>query len=280
MDTNADPTNEVPINADPTNEVLIDTALPVNHGAPTGEALIALGRLVDAGGDGLVLADEEVMDTAGRVCGSVLVVGVETWAAVVAGVEASRLGEGGSACGGDRLWEEGFAVGLRRGGRGSWRPARWREGFAAGRARAGTVRVRVWRGPGADGRPLGIEVASRRQALGLSQSELAALVPCQQSKVSEGESGGRPVPLPVLKRLEELEALRDGLVERMRGEALAARDAGRPVSLRTWRHGSAVEAPAVHRVAAALASASLRAEGVEAWIVDAAVDAAEAEGAS
>ena len=56
-----------------------------------------------------------------------------------------------------------------------------------------------------------VEIVARREALGLSQVQLAALLGVAQNTVSAWERGKRNIPAGVHTDLESLEALQDEL---------------------------------------------------------------------
>ena len=57
-----------------------------------------------------------------------------------------------------------------------------------------------------------VEIVARREALGLSQVQLAALLGVAQNTVSAWERGKRNIPAGVHTDLESLEALQDELI--------------------------------------------------------------------
>lgn len=62
---------------------------------------------------------------------------------------------------------------------------------------------------------LGIELATRRRALGLSQARLAELLGAKQVSVSRWESGARAIPDGIGQELAALEEARDSMVDQM-----------------------------------------------------------------
>lgn len=107
---------------------------------------------------------------------------------------------------------------------------------------------------------LGIELATRRRALGLSQGRLAEVLGVKQVSVSRWESGARMVPDGIGQGLAALEEVRDSMVDQM----VAALEAAPGMVLivhesdETWRRAHPGEEGVpfeVQQVAAGLAAA-------------------------
>lgn len=113
-----------------------------------------------------------------------------------------------------------------------------------------------------------IELRARREALGLSQSDLAATLKVKQPTVSRWELGKEPIPGGIADELAELEAVRDDIADQMMGILEDGRVDMLIVhgSNESWwaTHPDARKAgipAAVQRVAAALAAAEIQACG-------------------
>ena len=113
-----------------------------------------------------------------------------------------------------------------------------------------------------------IEFKARREALGLSQSELARLLDVKQVTISAWENGTRSIPVGAEVQLEDIEEVMEDLV----GEILESREAGvGDMPLMTYASNAALDvgAPhlaglpaAMHRVACARAAVLLREDGL------------------
>jgi hypothetical protein len=126
---------------------------------------------------------------------------------------------------------------------------------------------------GTSDRISGLEAKARREALGVSGTLLAEMLPWKQASLAGAEAGRRRVAPHVPVLLERLERVRDDLAE----DAYTRASAGELVLL-TWRDDAEMwnarpelaGVPAcVHRVAMAAALCDLRADGVSARIVEA-----------
>jgi transcriptional regulator with XRE-family HTH domain len=125
----------------------------------------------------------------------------------------------------------------------------------------------------------GVEARARREALGLSGTRMAELLPWRQSNLAAAEAGRRPVAPHVPRLLERLEGVRDAIADRAFEEMAAeASDGGVARVSHVWRDDGEFWSdvpemfgvPAcVHRVALALAVARARAAGVEARLEEA-----------
>ena len=124
-----------------------------------------------------------------------------------------------------------------------------------------------------------IEVVARREALGLTQTELADLLHWKQSRVSETEKNKRQLPGWAAKTLDDAENLVDRIAETLFKDGLAQIQAGsKTATVSTYRQDARfwLEWPdflgvpaSIHRVASVKACRALRAENHQARIVDA-----------
>lgn len=109
-----------------------------------------------------------------------------------------------------------------------------------------------------------VELTSRREALGLTQSDLADLLDVNQTSVSQWERGRYKVPIWLDAELTKLEDMVDEMVEAMTSTIIeSGKRAGEiPVQPRNAQSVSILE-----RVAAARAQYALHSLGIDVSIV-------------
>jgi DNA-binding transcriptional regulator YiaG len=119
--------------------------------------------------------------------------------------------------------------------------------------------------------PTAIELRARREALGLSQQQLATWLAVAQSTLAQWESGRRRIP-GIRPELNVIETILDGLIDNLTHQGQTSPTLTTYLTDEHWWNtdprAKEIKLPAaLHRVAAARAQAKLRSDGFDIMLV-------------